>query len=256
MYENYVENYLQQFSANKILSKNLYLYNITESEVDEKICNLLKQTNPSIGIYTTNSKEVRLRITCKHENIEKCKNEIQKIEQKIKTKLTTYIKPQSTKNLENALIENLIKQKKTIAVAESCTGGLIASKIVSVPNASHCFNFATVCYTNQMKNKFLNVKQADLEKFGAVSRQIAKQMANNVRILANTNIGLSTTGLASPTLNTKQPTGLVYFGITTDKTSTTFKKIFNNTPKLDRNEIIKLATNYALNLAIKFTNEN
>ncbi len=114
-------------------------------------------------------------------------------------------------------IGDILKQSgKTIATAESITGGLIASAFVSVPNSSGWFLQGCVTYSNEAKADRLNVHRETLEKYGAVSKQVAKEMAEGIRVTSKADIGISTTGYAGPTGGDKQnPIGTVYIGIST-----------------------------------------
>ncbi|MDH7507856.1 MAG: nicotinamide-nucleotide amidohydrolase family protein [Methanomassiliicoccales archaeon] len=108
----------------------------------------------------------------------------------------------------------LRKKGKTIAVAESMTGGLVASLITDVPGSSDYFVGGVVAYSNEMKTKLLGVKPSTLEKFGAVSEQTAMEMAKGVREITGAGIGSSLTGIAGPGGGTdKKPVGLVYCAV-------------------------------------------
>lgn len=101
----------------------------------------------------------------------------------------------------------------TLATAESCTGGLVASRLTDLAGASKYFKGGVVAYTNEIKRDILHVKAETLEQFGAVSSQTALEMATNVRELFNATIGLSTTGVAGPLTSEGKPVGLVYVAI-------------------------------------------
>lgn len=101
----------------------------------------------------------------------------------------------------------------TIATAESCTGGLVASRLTDLSGASNYFKGGVVAYTNEIKKLILRVEAETLEKFGAVSSQTALEMATNVREIFSTTIGLSTTGVAGPLTSEDKPVGLVYVAI-------------------------------------------
>ena len=108
----------------------------------------------------------------------------------------------------------LTEKNFTIACAESCTGGLLTSKLTDVAGSSAYVKGAVVSYTNEIKNKILHVNEETLEKFGAVSEQTATEMAANVRQIFNTNIGVSITGIAGPGGGTSEkPVGTVYIGV-------------------------------------------
>jgi nicotinamide-nucleotide amidase len=116
-------------------------------------------------------------------------------------------------------IANLLKQKHlTVATAESCTGGLISHSLTNISGSSVYFDRGIVSYSNNAKMELLGVYKEILEKYGAVSEQIAKVMAEGVRTKSNVDIGISTTGIAGPTGGTKEkPVGLVYIAVSTTK---------------------------------------
>jgi nicotinamide-nucleotide amidase len=119
--------------------------------------------------------------------------------------------------LEDALGALLIKTEKTIATAESCTGGLIGDRLTNVSGSSSFYKGGVVAYSNTIKVKTLNVNQSTLDNHGAVSEETALEMARGVRISMDAEIGLSTTGIAGPTGGTdEKPVGLVYVGISID----------------------------------------
>ena len=112
----------------------------------------------------------------------------------------------------------LRKRKMTIAVAESCTDGLISSRITDINGSSDYFIMGIVIYSNKMKESILKVSPKLTRKHGAVSKQVALEMAKGVRLLAATDIGIGVTGIAGPTGGTKsKPVGLVYIALITDK---------------------------------------
>jgi len=149
--------------------------------------------------------------------------------------------------INKKVIKKLIKNKITISVAESCTGGLIASEITSVPNSSNIFNLGLVTYSNQSKEKLLKIKKQNLKKYGAVSAQICKDMVENLFKISKTNLCISTTGIAGPGGGSKlKPVGLVYIGIKFKKISKIY--MYNFDKKLERNKIQKKTVNTIFNL--------
>lgn len=105
-----------------------------------------------------------------------------------------------------------------LAIAESCTGGYVSHMITNISGASHVFERGIVCYSNQAKIDLLNVKPSSLEMHGAVSENIVNQLANNIRILADVDIGIGISGIAGPTGGTpEKPVGTVYVGFSTKK---------------------------------------
>ena len=115
------------------------------------------------------------------------------------------------------LVELLIENKMTIASAESCTGGLFASKIVDVPDASKVLNASVVTYSNEAKTKYAHVNPELIEKYGAVSEEVAMAMAEGIAKETNANVGVSFSGIAGPTGGTpEKPVGTVCIGIYID----------------------------------------
>ncbi len=112
----------------------------------------------------------------------------------------------------------LRKRQITMAVAESCTGGIISNRITNVGGSSKYFKMGVVAYSNEIKESLLGVSPRSLQKHGAVSKEVALEMAKGVRLLANTDIGIGVTGIAGPTGGTRsKPVGLVYIALVTNK---------------------------------------
>ena len=131
-------------------------------------------------------------------------------------------------NLSSELGERLQNQELSIAAAESCTGGLLSHVLTAVSGSSNYFIGGIVAYSNPIKEKFLGVKSETLLNFGAVSSQTAQEMANGIRHKFQTDIGLSTTGIAGPTGGThEKPVGLVWIGISTPQKTTAYECHFN-----------------------------
>ena len=152
--------------------------------------------------------------------------------------------------MKKNIIKKLITKKITISVAESCTGGLIASEIISIPNASKIFNLGLITYSNKSKEKVLNIKKKSLIKFGAVSPQVCKEMVENLYKMTKSRICISTTGIAGPSGGSAlKPVGLIYVGLKYKKISKIF--MYNFMTKLPRNKIQKLTVNKVLNLLDK-----
>ena len=117
-------------------------------------------------------------------------------------------------NIETTLCKLLIEKKMKLATAESCTGGLIAQKITSVPGASECFDCGVITYSNEQKHKLLGVSMTTLDDFGAVSEQTALEMCKGVKTLSESDFGISVTGIAGPGGGTlEKPVGTVWIGI-------------------------------------------
>ncbi|WP_456434964.1 CinA family protein [Thermovibrio ammonificans] len=156
--------------------------------------------------------------------------------------------------VEFLLKEALLKRGLTVATAESCTGGLVAARIVNVPGSSEYFLGGVVAYHNDVKEKVLGVKRETLETYGAVSPQTAREMVEGVVKLIGSDCGVSTTGIAGPTGATKEkPVGLTYIGVKVKERVEVFKFIFTDDspdPVKQRNRRRKKAAKKALKLLL------
>ena len=155
-------------------------------------------------------------------------------------------------NLENKLGKILTEKKLTISCAESCTGGLLTSRLTDVAGSSNYVQGGIVSYSNEIKNSVLKVKADTLKNFGAVSEQTARQMSANVRELFNTNIGVGVTGIAGPGGGTpEKPVGTVYISVSnSDKT---IVERFNFSGS--RSEIKNQACDAAMSMVINLVEE-
>ena len=148
-----------------------------------------------------------------------------------------------------SLIKLLIKKKIKISFAESCTGGLLASKITSINGASKVFNLGLITYSNQSKIEVLKVNKNIIKKYGAVSYECCKSMVNNLARISKANINISITGIAGPKGGTKQkPVGLVYIGIKKGNKIKVNEYLFRNQK---RSSIQRATVKKALNLILR-----
>ena len=149
------------------------------------------------------------------------------------------------------LVKKLIKKKLKISLAESCTGGLLASKITSISGASKIFNLGLVTYSNQAKIKILKINKNVIKKYGAVSHECCLAMVNNLSKISKANINVSITGIAGPNGGTKErPVGLVYIGIKKGNKTQINKCLFKNKK---RSSIQKATVKKALELVLRIT---
>ena len=249
MFEQKVIPYLRQFSNSVILSHNLHFFGIGESKVDEILSDLLSQQNPTIGLYAKEG-EVRARISAKAATATECEELLTPIIHQIQQRLGSFLYGIDCESLERAVVMAALSKGKEIAVAESCTGGMIASKITSVPGASNCFRCGIVSYSNQIKQNVLGVTESALFRHGAVSPQVAEEMASRVRSIANADIGISTTGIAGPSGGSEQkPVGLVYVGIATPSGCKSHRLLLSRGLSDERESIRIRSSLFALNAA-------
>ena len=218
MFEDTVIPYFKAKSEYRIVSKFMRIFGIGESSMEKQIIDLIeKQTNPTIAPYAKEG-EVTLRITAKCANGENADEIMAPVINEIKDRLGIAIYSLEDKNLEEVVGELLINRNITLSLAESCTGGLVSSKLTNIPGISQVFNRAIVSYSNQSKIENLGVKPETLDTYGAVSRETAIEMAKGVKELSKTDLGLSITGVAGPGGGTEEkPVGLVYVALATNE---------------------------------------
>lgn len=149
--------------------------------------------------------------------------------------------------MEN-IIKILAEKNYTIATAESCTGGLLASTIVNINGASKVFNEGYITYSNEAKERILGVNKDTIEKFGVVSEEVCKEMALKTQKIANANVAVSISGIAGPTGDTpNKPVGMVCFGFAIDNEIYTCTQYFGNIGRLEvRNKSVEFVIDFLL----------
>jgi len=214
MFEKQVVPYLLKFQEGVLESKVLRILGIGEGHMAEKISDIIdNQANPTVAPYAKEG-EVTLRITAKGETKEKADELIEPVEKAIRERLGEDIYGEGESTIEEVVAEILINRGLTIATAESCTGGLLAGKLINYPGISSVFIEGAITYSNEAKMARLNVNKETLDAFGAVSKETAAEMAQGIAMSAGTDIGISVTGIAGPGGGTEEkPVGLVYIGL-------------------------------------------
>lgn len=212
MFEEQVCPYLQDRQPDIICSKMVKLCGIGESSAETKIIDLIEQqTNPTVAPYAKTG-EVHLRITAKAESEEEAYRMIVPVEEELQKRFGSLIytdDPQVT--LEMAVHELLKKHNLTVTTAESCTGGLVAGRLINVPGISAYLREGYITYSNEAKEKLLGVLPETLRLHGAVSPQTAEEMAAGGAKAAGADLCIAVTGIAGPDGGTEEkPVGLVY----------------------------------------------
>ncbi len=210
--------YLNSRREEVLVSKNIHIFGMGESAVEEKLKGLMTDSvNPTVAPYCKEG-EVRLRVTAEsHSEFEAAAMCDQMIERVRQTEVGDYIYGVDVGCLEQAVVDFLHNNRLTLSVAESCTGGLIAKRITDIAGCSDVFFGGCVTYTNEAKQILLGVKKETLDRFGAVSEQTAAEMAQGVRRKLGTDIGVSATGVAGPDGGSEEtPVGTVFVGISTE----------------------------------------
>ena len=212
MFQESVFPYLRSKQPEIIYSQMVKICGIGESQVADEIKDMIEaQSNPTIAPYAKVG-EVHLRITAKSQSEKECKKLIKPVVRELQNRFGKNIfATEESKTLEEAVVDMLKDQNLTLSLAESCTGGMVASRIVNVPGSSDVFTHGYVTYSNRAKRKCLGVKKTTLKTEGAVSEKCAKEMAKGGCFFSKTDICLSVTGLAGPDGGTeKTPVGTVF----------------------------------------------
>ena len=230
MFDSTISPWVEEKIDSKIFQINIRTTGIPESILFEKVKNIdLEENCHNIGYYPS-VYGVDVRIA--GEDLEK----IEKLKDDIRANINEYIYEIGDQNLEEVLIKKLKKKKMTISCAESCTGGLIGHRLTQVPGGSEVFNGGMITYSNESKINQLGITLKNIEDFGAVSEQVALEMAENIKNKFGTSIGVSTTGIAGPGGGSKsKPVGLVYVGYCDDKSLKV--KRFNFSSSRESNKI-------------------
>lgn len=255
MMEKYVIDMLRNKYKNKFtdfyLSKTILTTGIGESLLSEILGNINELILDSKLAFLPSAYGVRLRIGVTASDLRLAEEKINTISKRILNKIEPYVYGFGNISLEEVVMNLFIKHKKTLSVAESCTGGLISNRITNVSGSSKYFLGSINSYSNQSKINILGVDSSTIEKFGAVSKETALEMAKNVRKLFKSDIAVSTTGIAGPLGGSpEKPIGLTYIGYSDSEESFAEKFTFGS----DR-EINKIrASQAALNILRKKLN--
>ena len=251
MFDENVMPWLLQGSGYKIFSKYVKVFGIGESKLEDMLLDLIeKQSNPTIAPYVKDG-VVTIRVTAKCQNDSEGKLLVKPIIDEIIRRTNDCVFSIDDESLPEVVVKLLKSHKLRISSAESCTGGLFASSIIDVSGASEIFERGFVTYSNQSKIDELGVLEKDILEFGAVSEEVALQMAAGTFRLSKSDIAISITGVAGPDGgSSEKPVGLVFVGIKVKERSWTVKlNLWGN-----RQRIRQMATLCALDEIRKYMN--
>lgn len=226
MFEKSVLPYFMKDARSKLYSVYLRMFGIGESSMEDIINDLVtEQSNPTIAPYAKRG-EITLRITAKYNPGEDDpKKIIAPVLDEINKRLGEYIYSYKNEELNEKVANMLIERNCKIALAESCTGGMLTSMLTDIPGISAVLDRSVVTYSYEAKISELGVRADSLEKHGAVSKDVAEEMAQGIRKSAGSDIGIGITGIAGPEGGTDdKPVGLVYVALA-DKEGTVVKKL-------------------------------
>lgn len=212
MFEKDIVPYIRKFMPGIIFSQTVKICGIGESKAESMIRDLIDtQTNPTIAPYAKTG-EVHLRVTAKADDEKTAKKLIKPVIKELKVRFDEYIySTEDDVTLEKVVVDLLEANKLTVSCAESCTGGMLSSRLINVAGVSEVYKSGYITYSNKAKRKILGVKKSILDKYGAVSKEVAKAMAEGAAEAARSDVAVSVTGIAGPDGGTKdKPVGLVY----------------------------------------------
>lgn len=230
-----------------IESHVLRFFNIGESQLEDDLQDLIdEQTNPTIAPLAKDG-EVTIRITAKHEVRDEALQMIAEVEGKILARVGEYFYGYNDTSLQKEAVALLKKKTCTIASAESLTGGLFGKMITEISGASSIYRGGIVCYSNEVKEKLLHVPKEVLVTEGAVSETTARILAEEVRRLLKTDIGISFTGVAGPEKSEGKEVGTVYLGVASQNKT----EVYLLTLAGSRESIRKRTANYGFYYIMK-----
>ncbi|MDQ3798986.1 MAG: competence/damage-inducible protein A [Acidobacteriota bacterium] len=246
MFERYVLPKLRERAGEiSVRRRILRVAGMGESAVDEKIAPIYRQyANPQTTILFNRS-EIEIHLTAQAENEREAERLIEEVAAKIAETLGAAVFALNGEKMEEVIGKLLADAGKTLALAESCTGGLIAQRLTEISGSSRYFIEGVVAYANEAKIRTLNVAPELIEKHGAVSAQVAEAMANGMRERAQTDYAVSITGIAGPGGGSEEkPVGLVFIGYADESATKSFKIILPGDRELIRWRASQAALDY------------
>jgi nicotinamide-nucleotide amidase len=217
MFEETLEPQIRARSDGSIVSRTLWFAGIGESALAEQVQDFLNATDPTVAPLAGQGK-VRLRITTRAATQEEAEEKIAPVEKEILSRLGDYYFGEDDETLESAVGRLLKERGESLALAESCTGGLLAKRLTDIAGSSAYFKEGLITYSNGSKERWLGVPHEMLLEHGAVSEPVARKMAEGVRKISGADYGLSVTGIAGPDGGTEEkPVGLVFVGLSDEK---------------------------------------
>ncbi len=194
--------------------RTLKLYGLSETYISDTVKGLKDELEGVVFGFYPSFPENHLTVTTTGKGEKDIEGKLGLAEEKIRNILGAYIFTSEDKSMEEVVGELMEKNRMTISIAESCTGGLLGHRLTSIPGSSEYFERGVIVYSNKSKMEILGVKQRTLDNYGAVSEQAAREMAEGIRRTSNTDLGLAVTGIAGPSGGTEEkPVGTVFLGL-------------------------------------------
>ena len=234
--------YLRKLSEELIVSRSVRIVGLGESAVDDIFAEEMnRMTNPTMAPYAKEC-DCLLQITAKAKSVDEAEKMIAPVMEHVMQRLGDVVYGVDVECIEESVIKLLREKNMTFSAAESCTGGELAKRFTDMPGASAFFKGGVVTYTNEAKAKLLGIDPALIEEKGAVSHEVAKAMAENVRALLGTDIGVGVTGLAGPDGDGVHEVGTVFVSLAVE--GETFVKELHMGAMRTRSFIRRMAGNH------------
>lgn len=214
MFEASVMPYLSKLQSCVIFSQTVKICGVGESKAETMVQDLIdSQSNPTIATYAKTG-EVHLRVTARAEDEKAARKLVKPVVKELKGRFGSHVYTTDDEvTLEKSVVDLLLANNLTISTVESCTGGLLAARLINVPGVSEVFKSGYITYSNKAKRRLLGIKKNTLLKYGAVSEEIASQMAKGAAMVSKADVVVSITGIAGPDGGSQEkPVGLVYIG--------------------------------------------
>ena len=218
---------------------------IPESQADKLLAPIYTTYTDVETTILAHAGDIQLNLICTKTKKEEAEKRVEELATKLEEALDDWMYSAEGESLEQIVLYYLGLRQATLAVAESCTGGMIAQRITSVPGSSRSFLGGVVVYSNELKTAFADVPAELIEKYGAVSSEVASSLAEGIRKRTGASLGLGITGIAGPTGATEnKPVGRVYIAVSDDQKTDAFERNFRG----DRDRIRQWASQQALDL--------
>ncbi len=214
MFQNHVRPFLQEMSREVIYYRMVRVFGIGESRLETELLELIDgQSDPTLATYAKEG-ECALRIASKRRTLAEAEKAVDEMLKKVMALVGEYVYSCDDEELVEVVCRKLMEKKLTISCAESCTGGKFAAALTDIPGISACFQRGFVTYSNEAKIEQLGVSPETLERYGAVSEEIAREMAEGLARVSGSDLCVSVTGIAGPAGATEiKPVGLIYVGL-------------------------------------------
>ena len=251
MLKNYAVPFLAKESGAVIVSRIVRVFGLGEGYVAEQITDLTEGTNPTAATYAKDG-EMFVRVTARAKDEAAASALCEPVVDELQRRLGDFIYGIDVESLEELVVKELTRRGLHLACAESCTGGLLASRITDIPGSSAAFQMGAVTYANEIKTLLLDVPEETLRQYGAVSEQTARAMAEGIVRKSGSELGIGITGIAGPGGGTpEKPVGLVYLALCDGK-QTWVRKMPGNNAKKGRRYLRWLAASNALDMVRRY----